>query len=113
LAFDIIQESETLELGGTIVRESNLLIPVNFACNGGTITVTNHASFENLESVTMASGTTGTVEVAEGKVLNLSTMTFGEDTKVVRSGSGRIIFGKSRPTAYDRGKPLSTTLIFR
>jgi hypothetical protein len=113
VAFDIIQESGTLVLGGSIVRESNFLIPVNFAWNGGTITVTNNASFENLGSVTMASGTTGTVEVAEGKVLNLSTMTFGEDTKVVRSGSGRIIFGKSRPTVYDRGKPLSTTLIFR
>ena len=113
VAFDIIQESGTLVLGGSIVRESNFLIPVNFAWNGGTITVTNNASFENLGSVTMASGTTGTVEVAEGKVLNLSTMTFGEDTKVVRSGSGRIIFGESRPTVYDRGKVLGTTLIFR
>ena len=34
--------------------------------------------------------------MSQGSSLNLSTMTFGENTKVVRNGTGRIIFGESR-----------------
>ena len=99
--FTIVNRAgSTLELGGPLVRSSTLQGTYSFQLEDGSLTVTENAAITGFNSVTMADDASVEIDIAEGKTLDLTSMTFGSNTTVTNTGKGRIRFGASRPTTY-------------
>lgn len=103
-----LMDGATLDLGGKLsVTSGNCL----FNLGSGTVNATNRTAITGFTSCSMAEGATVTVNVPKGSSLNLSEMTFGADTTIEKYGSGRLIFGASRPTNYIRHDPIPGLLL--
>ena len=96
--FTVEQKAGTLTLGGdlTMTDESDR---AEFILSGGTVNATSNAAFVGFNAVTMANEASATVFVADGKTLDLSTMTFGAGAQLAKSGSGSLRIGDAAPSS--------------
>lgn len=93
------QNAGTLTFGGPIVREAGFQANIDLTIAGGTVKATGDVSFSNLRTNEVAAGSSVVFDVATGKTLDVSTMTFGEGASVTKTGAGTIRFGTSLPSA--------------
>jgi hypothetical protein len=68
-----------------------------FVLSGGTVNVTADSMFDNFGSVVMTNDAVATVNVAEGKTLDLTKMDFRSGTMLTKTGDGVVKFGASVP----------------
>lgn len=68
-----------------------------FVLSGGTVNVTADSKFVNFGSVVMTNDAVATVNVAEGKTLDLTKMDFRSGTILTKIGDGVVKFGASVP----------------
>ena len=112
--FDIRQDGGALDLGGPIVCEQQMCIPVDLTISGETtLNVTNQVSFTRINRLSASDGATLNVIVPKGSSIDLAPMLFGSNTTVNKYGRGRIQFGESKPSVYNRPDALGLFLIFR
>ena len=97
--FRIEQREGTLLLGGPVVRDVAFKARVDFTILSGTVRVTNDVWFTNLSSLMVTNDASVAFDVAAGKTLDVSTMTFDEGASVTKTGAGTIRFGTSLPSA--------------
>ncbi|MBR4939442.1 MAG: hypothetical protein IKZ22_11265, partial [Kiritimatiellae bacterium] len=86
----------TMNVGGNF-KMSQYGDRAEFVLCGGTVNVTENSKFDNFGSVMMTNDAVATVNVAEGKTLNLSKMVFNAGTKLVKRGPGSVKFDASLP----------------
>ena len=68
-----------------------------FVLGGGTVNAEANVGFSSFSSAIMTNDAVATVNVAEGKTLNLSKMVFNAGTKLVKRGPGSVRFDASLP----------------
>lgn len=96
-SFEIRQNAGTLSLGGSLVKESACHYNISLLISGGSLSVTDDVAFEGLTAVSVASGMSLPIEVAEAKTFDASNMTFGEGVSLTKTGSGSILLGAAAP----------------
>ena len=69
----------------------------DFVLEGGTFNASADVSFVNFRNVVMPNDAAATVNVAEGKMLDLSVMKFMQGTELTKKGKGTVLFGDSIP----------------
>ena len=112
--FDIRQNGGTLDLGGPIVCEQQMCIPVDLTISGETtLNVTNQVSFTRINRLTASEGATLNVIVPRGSSIDLAPMKFGSNTTLNKYGRGRVQFGESKPSAYNQLGVPGFSLVFR
>ena len=70
---------------------------ISFVLGGGTVNVEADVGFSPFASAVMTNDAVATINVAEGKTLNLTKMVFNAGTKLIKQGPGIIRFGASLP----------------
>ena len=102
--FVLSHEGGVLNIGGNFAKSEYTNGKYNnnhahFILAGGTINATNDVSFVRFDTVLMTNDAAAVVNVAEGKTLDLSNMTFAEGTSLAKTGPGMLKLGTSVPTA--------------
>ena len=101
----------TLNIGGNISHAKDTKGNFAFTMGSGTINATNVSVISGFGNCSVKDGATITVNIPKGSKLELSEMAFGADTTVEKYGSGRLVFGASRPSDYIRFDPIPGTKI--
>jgi uncharacterized protein YdeI (BOF family)/ribosomal protein L27 len=101
-----MEDGFTLNIGGNLVRQTGTDGNFVFKMHSGTINAANSVSVSGFDACSVADGSTITVNVPEGARLKLEELVFGEETTVEKFGSGRLVFGASRPSNYIRHDPV-------
>ena len=101
-SFDIVIRSGTVNLGGSVEKDPAAKMPLRLSIDSCTLNATANVTLGNLDSATVNDGAEILASVAENAVLDLSALTFGEGTTLIRDGKGRVILGASRPSHYTR-----------
>ena len=101
-----MKDGFTLNIGGNLVHELGTKGNFVFKMHSGTINAANTASVSGFAVCSVADGAAITVNVPKGSKLKLSQVMFGEGTTVEKFGSGRLVFGSSRPSNYIRHDPM-------
>ena len=96
------QKDGMLNVGGDFVKTEKIAneafnLEVNFSLEGGVVNVTEDVTFSGFKKIVMTDDAVATVNVAEGKTLDLSKMVFNGGTKLVKRGLGTVKFGASLP----------------
>ena len=100
-----------MNVGGKIVKSNDTKGIFAFTMGSGVINATNAVAVSGFGTSLVAEGAPITVNIPKGSSLNLSEVEFGADTTVEKYGSGRIVFGTSRPSDYIRYDPIPGTKI--
>ena len=98
--FLLEQSDGVLNLGGALAM-TDYGDHAEFLLGGGTVNATGDVSFSNFNSVMMTNDAVATVNVAAGKTLDLTSMTFLQGTALTKTGSGKLVLGSSVPDAIN------------
>ena len=97
--FELRQAEGKMVLGGPIVQKKEANVVASFLVSGGTVQATGDVSFSGVYAVKAVADSEIAFDVAEGKTLDLTGMTFEANVSVVKTGDGVIRFGSSVPAS--------------
>lgn len=100
------QKNGILNVGGNFEKSEKTDGQTNrnfadFVLEGGTINASADVSFVRFRNVVMTNDAIATVNVAEGKTLDLSVMKFMPGTVLAKTGKGMVKFGDSVPNVLN------------
>ena len=98
--FKFYQDAGTMTVGGDIGTTDTNGGAVYFELAGGTLIANESINFYKTTG-RMPANATATIELADGKTIDLSNFTFEDNTTLTITGAGKVIFGKSTPTTLN------------
>lgn len=95
------QKAGSMTVGGTIGKQSGAApMGMTFELVGGTLKCTGDVTF-TADVSTMSEDADATVEVADGKTVDMTPFTYGSGAKLTKTGDGTITFATAYPAALD------------